>query len=232
MPAQLPNLAATRWNASCRDAVLTARRAGLGSASIQELFESALAVGSRGGGVVGFVECNERDLYGMATLVENSTGVALQPMLIGELRPGWEADFDVVAVPMFHLADLVELTVDLDRVVELNFIPSRGVLRQLATIPPSDVVAVAAPTPRGVERMRGLVGQYYGGTVLTPDLDSDAPFEGVDVLVHPWAIAIGADLLARIRREVVIDWELDPGSAATFAGRIAVAMEGRDNVAK
>ncbi|NOY57018.1 MAG: GntR family transcriptional regulator [Actinobacteria bacterium] len=206
-----------------RDAVLTARRAGLGPARIQELFESALAVGGRGVGAVAFVECNRYDLDHMTPLVENTTGVALRPLLFDELTPGWADEIDVVATPVFHLADLAELSCDLNRVVDLNFIPPRSVLRQLAMISPSAVAAVVAPTPRGVERVRALVSQYYAGTILAPDLDGDAPFEGVDVLVHPGAIAIDGDLLVGVRKEIVIDWELDPGSAATFAGRVAAA---------
>jgi hypothetical protein len=123
---------------------------------------------------------------------------------------------------MFHLADLVELSEDLDRVVEINFIPSASVLRELSTLGSSAVVAVAAPTPRGVERMRALVSQYYAGTILTPDLDEDRPFTGVDVVVHPRAIELDADLLEEVK-EVVIDWELDQASATTFVARVAAA---------
>lgn len=218
-----PELGRDEVERAVRDAVLAARRSGLGPALIRELFESALAVGSRGVGIVAFVECNQNDLGRMATLVENTTGVALKPMLIDELRPGWENEIDIVATPVFHLADLVEISDDLSRVVELNFIPSQSVLRELATISPAAVAAVTAPTRRGVERMKALVSQYYAGTILTPDPDSNEPFKGIDVLVHPGAITIDANLLAGVRREIVIDWELDPGSAATFAGRVAVA---------
>lgn len=206
-----------------RDAVLTARRSGLGPARIRELFESALAVGSLGVGTVAFVECNRADLDRMATLVENTTGVALQPVLIDELNPGWESEYQVVATPLFHLADLLEVSDDLERVVELNFIPSASVLRQLSTLSPSATVAVAAPTKRGLERMRALVGQYYGGRILTPDLEADSPFEGVDVVVHPGAIDLSDLELGETAREIVIDWVLDPTSAATFASRVAVA---------
>lgn len=160
----------------------------------------------------------------MTPLVENTTGVALRPLLFDDLTPGWDDEIDVVATPVFHLADFAELSYDLDRVVELNFIPPRSVLRQLAMIPPSAIAAVAAPTRRGVERMRAMVSQYYAGPILTPDPGNDAPFDGIDVLVHPGAITIDPETLAGVRREIVIDWELDPGSAATFAGRVAATM--------
>jgi len=218
-----PELGKDEVERAIRDAVLTARRSGFDTARIRELFEASLAVGTRGVGVVAFVECNRRDLHRMVQLVENTTGVALKPMLITELQPGWESQIDVVATPIFHLADLVEVSVDLDRVVEINFIPSASVLRELSTLRSPATVAVAAPTARGVDRMRALVSQYYGGSILTPDLDGDETLEGVDVLVHPRAIELDARVLAGVRKEIVIDWELDPGSAATFLSRVAAA---------
>jgi DNA-binding transcriptional regulator YhcF (GntR family) len=217
-----PELSKDEVDRTIRDAVMVARSSGLGSVRIRELFESALAIGSGDAGVVAFVECNRADLERMASLVENTTGVGLKPKMIDELQPGWESEIDVVATPMFHLADLVELSEDLDRVVEINFIPSASVLRELSTLGSSAVVAVAAPTPRGVERMRALVSQYYAGTILTPDLDEDRPFTGVDVVVHPRAIELDADLLEEVK-EVVIDWELDQASATTFVARVAAA---------
>ena len=219
----VPDLSRDEVEKVVRDAVLTARHSGFDSRRIREAFESALSIGARGHGVVAFVECNLGDLDRMAPLLERTTGVTLKPMLIEELKSGWEEVIDVVATPMFHLADLVEISVDLDRVVELNFIPSPSVLRELSTLRPSAVVVVAAPTKRGVERMRALVSQYYAGTILTADLADDMPFEGADVVIHPGAIDLSGYDTSAVRREIVIDWELDPTSAATFAGRVAAA---------
>jgi DNA-binding transcriptional regulator YhcF (GntR family) len=219
-----PELGRDEVERAIREAVLAARRSGLGTARIRELFESVLSVGSRGTGVVAFVECNLKDLNRMARLVENTTGIALRPLLLDELRPGWESEIDVVAAPMFHLADLVGVSEDLDRVVELNFVPSSSTLRELSTLHPSAVVAVAAPTPRGLERMRALVSQYYGGTILAPELGDTASFRGVDVVIHPGGIELRDILPTDVRQEIVIDWELDAGSAATFPGRVAAAM--------
>jgi len=218
-----PDLDRNEVERAIRDAVLAGRRSGLGTARIREMFESVLAVGSRGVGVIAFVECNPKDLDRMVRLVENTTGVALNPMLISDLGPGWESEIDVVVTPMFHLADLMEVSKDLDRVVELNFIPSASVLRELSTLRLSATVAVVAPTPRGVDRMRALVSQYYAGPLLTPDLDGGETLEGVDVLVHPRAIELDEDLVAGVSKEIVIDWELDPGSSATFLSRLAAA---------
>ena len=218
-----PELSRDEVERAISDAVLVARRSGQSMARIRELFESALAMGSGLGGVVAFVECNQRDLNRMSQLVENTTGVVLKPMLIDELKPGWENQIDVVATPMFHLADLVDVSEDLNRVVELNFIPSASVLRELSTLRPSAAVAVVAPTVRGLERMRALVSQYYAGIILAPDLDGGAPFDGVDVIIHPGAIDLSEMELHDVHRVIVIDWELDPGSASTFAGRVSAA---------
>lgn len=218
----VPRLGTDEVERTLRDAVLTARGSGLDSANIREMFESALAVGSSDAGVVVFVECNQQDLDRMTRLVESTTGVALTPKMIDELGPGWESEIDVVAAPMFHLADLVEVSDDLDRVVELNFIPSASVLRRLSTISPDAVVAVAAPTARGLERMRALVSQYYVGQILAPDLDVDRPFAGVDIVVHPRAIELEDELLGGAS-EIIIDWELDRASSTTFVVRVAAA---------
>jgi hypothetical protein len=126
---------------------------------------------------------------------------------------------------MFHLADLVGLSEDLDRVVELNFIPLASVLRELSMIGPNATVAVVAPTPRGIERMRALVGQYYAGAINAVDVHDPASIEGVDVIVQPVAMDLAPYDFSGVRQTIVIDWELDPVSAATFAGRVAAAAE-------
>lgn len=211
-------------SAEVRRAVSVALTAGLDGHRIREIVESSLAAGSRAGGVVAFVECNEGDLTRMAQLVENATGVALMPVMIEDLQPGWEETIGVVTTPLFHLAGVVAVTQDVDRVVELNFVPSSRVLRDLATIEPSARVGVVAPTARGVVRMKALVSQYYEGPIRTPALEEPASFDEVDVLVHPSALELPAGVLDRIHRRVVVEWELDPASAAAFAARVSAAM--------
>ncbi len=216
-----PELGREEVERAVRSAVIAARRAGLDTEATRELFESALAVGRRRAPVVAFVECNPRDLERMTALVENTTGISLSPMLLDDLDSGWEDEIDVVAAPVFHLADLVAVSHDLDRVVDLNFVPSAGVLRELSTLGDSTVIAVVAPTDRGVERMRALARQYHGGNIVAPDFGADEPFEGVDVAIHPAAMELDpADLLG-VEKVIVIDWELDPRSASTFADRVA-----------
>lgn len=216
-----PTLSPGEADGAIRDAVLKARRAGLRTAQIRELFEATLGLGGRQVGVVGFVECNTFDLDRMSTLVESATGVAIKPLLLENLNADWSDHIKVLATPLFHLADLAERGIDLDRVVELNFVPSPGALRKLATIDHAAAVGVVAPTKRGVDRMRALVGQYFTGSILAPDPDAPDAFDGLDVVVHPAAIDLDSLGVDGSIQTVLIDWEIDPASASTFAGRVA-----------
>ena len=87
----------------------------------------------------------------------------------------------------------------------------------------SPVAPGSALRARGVERMKALASQYYAGTILTPDLSGPDAFAGIDVVIHPgWFDLVVLDL-GDMKREIVIDWELDPGSAAMFPSRVAAA---------
>ncbi len=220
----VPALSPGEAEKAIRDAVLKARRSGFGAAQIRELFEAALGLGGRQVGVVGFVECNSFDLDRMSTVIENATGVALKPILLEELTPDWREQVNLLATPIFHLADLAELGIDLDSVVELNFVPSSGALRELATIEHDTAVGVVAPTRRGVERMKALVGQYYTGPIQTPDPSKPGAFDGLDVIVHPGAVDPDTLGIDGSTKTVRIDWEIDQGSASTFAGRVASSL--------
>lgn len=219
-----PTLSSAEAETAIRDAVLKARRAGFATAQIREMFEAALGLGGRHHGVIGFVECNEFDVHRMTTLIENATGVALKPILIDDLTEDWENQVEALAAPIFHLADLAEIGVDLDKVVELNLVPSSGALRELATVPANAAVGIVAPTPRGVERMKALVSQYYTGAILTPDLSNPDALAELDVVVHPAAIDVDSIGASGDTRTILVDWELDPASAATFAGRISARL--------
>lgn len=204
-----------------RRAVVKARRAGFGTARIREMFEASLSVGGTGLGRIAFVECNQYDLDRMLSLVRNATGVALEPILLDKLDDSWENSFDHLAAPMFHLTDIAELGIDLDKVTELNFVPSTNTLRQLASIGPREVVGVIAPTSRGVTRIAALANQYTTGTIHELDINKPDKIKSVDVLVYPAALDTEALDLSSVPIQIKIDWELDPTSAATFVGRAA-----------
>jgi DNA-binding transcriptional regulator YhcF (GntR family) len=171
-----------------------------------------------------FVECNPYDLERMATLVENATGVSLDRVLLdGAVGAGLELDreYDVIAAPLFHLADLAGHVNGLDSVVEINFVAAAPVLRRLATIECGHRVVVAAPTSRGLDRLRALVRQYYAGDVERFLIGTDPVdrLDGVDVVVRTHAAVVPARC-----DQIVIEWELDAGFAAAFRARVAEVL--------
>lgn len=204
--------------------IVRARAVGLGSEDLRAAFAAALQRASRQP-TVAFVECNKTDLEHMAAMVENATEIELVRVLLDETVEPLDETFEVVAAPLFHVADLVD-RVALDRVVELNFIPPPAVLRQLATLDHGACVVVAAPTRRGLERIGALVRQYYPGTVelFLSGVDDDRRLRAFDVLVRTHASGLTPEAIALVSHDIVIEWELDPSSAMTFRSRLDAAL--------
>ena len=92
---------------------------------IDRLFREVLQ-GGAGALRVGFVECNTVDATDLAVAVTNATGVTLKPVLLDDMDDGegWPDAFDVLASPLYHLADIKAKTGSLDRVVEVVVLPS------------------------------------------------------------------------------------------------------------
>lgn len=205
--------------------VARARAAGLSLDAVRDLVDQALAVAG-GRPRVAFVECNKTDLEIMATRLENATGVELDRVLLDEAAADLDDHYDVIATPLFHVADLVHVVRGLDRVIEINFVADAARLRELATLDPQTRVAVASPTQRGLQRMRSLVQQYYPGpvrTILASEADAGALAE-IDVLVRPHAVLLPPEALAAVKQEICIEWELDEASARTFRARVDAAL--------
>ncbi len=204
--------------------VSRASAAGYDRILIERMFEKALASVTTTTRVA-FAECNPFDLGRMFRIVENATGVAVEPLLLDELADDWTETFDVVAVPLFHLADVAAKSPGLDRVVELNFVPAAGVLRRIATIDPRCRVVVVLPTRRGIERISSLVRQYFSGSIEAhlggadgiPDLGSG------DVLVTTHALGLSDEQVASLPEVIQVDWALDQHSARTFKLRVEQA---------
>ncbi|MFQ5516025.1 MAG: GntR family transcriptional regulator [Acidimicrobiia bacterium] len=205
--------------------IARARSAGYGFDTIQQMFDGAVAA-AHSGPVVAFVECNPIDLRQLADLVENATGVALKPVLLTEITPDWREAYDVMAAPLFHLADVASAAGSLERVVELNFVPGPAAIRELAVIDPDETVTVAAPTDRGLERMRSLVRQFYPGRVrVVPSAgNNQAELVRGSVLVHTNASVLDDTVLANTKRVIMIRWELDAVSAGSFWNRVEAAL--------
>ncbi|MFP3914423.1 MAG: GntR family transcriptional regulator [Actinomycetota bacterium] len=175
-----------------------------------------------------FMECNTIDLEHMAQMITNATGVDLIPLLLDDLPESSEEQFDVIAVPLFHIADLKDRVQDYSKVVELNFHPSPQGLRRLATLDPSTRVVVSAPTDRGMERMLSLTRQFFPGEVATHHSLNDDPeaLTEYDAVVYTNAAQLEPDVLDRVPHPILIEWELDPASSATFLARVGQAANG------
>ena len=51
-----------------------------------------------------------------------------------------------------------------------------------------------------------------------------AVLDAADVIVHPADLDMDFLSLTNVERRILIDWELDPVSASTFAGRAAAVL--------
>lgn len=175
-----------------------------------------------------FLECNTIDLEHMSQMVTNATGVSLVPMLLDDLSERTESQFDAIAVPLFHIADLGGKVSDYSKVVELTFHPSARALRRLATLDPSTRVVVSAPTARGMERMVSLTRQFFPGPVDTHHSLSDDPeaLVGYDAVVYTNAAQLDPEVVEKVPHPILIEWELDPVSSSTFATRAGKAASG------
>lgn len=204
--------------------VVRATAAGYEVSAIGQMFQKAVASATTTV-VVAFAECNVFDLGRMFRIVENATGVAVKPLLLDDLADDWTEVFDVVAVPLFHLADVAAKSPGLDRVVELNFVPTTVALRRIATLDPDGRVVVVLPTERGIERVSSLVRQYYAGRIETRigGTDDIPHLDPGDVLVTTHALGLSEQQSAALPEVIQVDWELDQHSARTFKLRVEQA---------
>ena len=203
------------------------RAGGIAVDRIHRLFREVVDRGS-GSPEVGFVECNEVDAGALGSAITNATGVIVHPVVLDDLENGWRDRFDVLATPLFHLADVKARVGALDRVVELVFLPAAGPLRQLADLESTAVVTVASPTRRGLEVIAALVNQYFPGEVRRALVGEDGvlPVQDIEVLVFNNAARLGPEALTGVRRPIRLEWELDAGSAATFPARVEAVASG------
>lgn len=210
-----------------RDAIGRARRAGLAEPEIRAIVTEALEAVDGAAPRIALVECNQADLERFRALVENASGLRVHPVLLADVGDRrLDQEFDAVAAPLFHFQDLVDVVADLDAVVEVGVVVAPAVLRRLAMLEPHQRVAVATPTARGVERIGALVRQYFAGEVVGHRLGSD-PVEhlaGVDVVVRSNAGELTAAERAAVREVIRVDWELEPGFAATFRAQVHRAV--------
>ncbi len=167
--------------------------------------------------------------------VTNATGVTLKPVLLDDMDDGegWPDAFDVLASPLYHLADIKAKTGSLDRVVEVVVLPSTATMRRLATVEPSAVVTVVSPTERGLVLMTAIARQHFAGEVrpmLVPG-DGTLPDQSdIDVLLYNAATRLTPEAVSGVPSSFRLEWELDASSAASFPARVeAVAKSLRES---
>ena len=205
-------------------ALLRLRASGMSASDARELVDRALEVVFSDPTIL-FLECNLIDLEQMAQTVTNATGVDLIRMLLDDAPADLDKRYDVIAVSLFHIADLNGSVRDFSKVVELDFRPSSAALRRLATLDPASRVVVSAPTERGIERMSSLTRQFFPGKVDSHHSLNDAPevLETYDGVIYTNAAQLSEAYLAGVANPILIEWELDPASSSSFLARVAAA---------
>ena len=177
---------------------------------------------------IAFAECNVTDLHQMTELIVNATGVEMKPILIDDLaRRDSAVAFELIATPLFHLGEVLDVIDDDDRIVELNFTASSKTLREIAALSSERVITVAAPTESGAERIAGLLRTVFRGTVneLVPPSGDAGALDEVDVLVYVNAMQLGLAQLDRAQQVIRIDWQLDGTSADHLRTRVLALRE-------
>ena len=68
--------------------------------------------------------------------------------------------------------------------------------------------------------------QYFPGSIdaFHTGHDESGTLDGSGTLVHSAASGLEAETVARFEREILIEWELDLGSALTFRSRLDGAL--------
>lgn len=182
---------------------------------------------------IAVVECNERDLRNVQDLMQRALEVEVQPVLIHEAQGRrLDREFNAVAVPIFHLNDVADLVDDLDQVVELNLVASPVALRQLIDVRDEERLVVVAPSPRGIQWMTALVGQYFPGQIdaVHVGVDDLSALDDAPVVVVNNAARVPDEVLAGVERVIAIEWELDSRFVPALRSRIeSVIALGNDH---
>ena len=154
----------------------------------------------------------------MIKILNNSTGIEVNPILIDDLIGDNIKKSDLISTPIFHISEVYEKTGSSEKIVGLNFIPKSEVLNKIALLDKSKTVTVIAPTDRGVERMLSLVRQYFTGKILCLKKfpRNNFSFTDNDVVITNRAAALKEEDLNLVKNTIMVDWELDSESAENF----------------
>jgi len=204
-----------------RSIIRNAQNAGLSHEKISELFNFTLN-NNRQNPKIAFAECNKFDLSRMSKILNNSTGIEVNPILIDDLTGDNIKNWDLISTPIFHISEVREKMGSSEKIIGLNFIPKSEVLNKIALLDKSKTVTVIAPTDRGVERMLSLVRQYFPGKILCQNKfpRNNFSFTDNDVVITNRAAALTEEDLNQAKKIIVVDWELDSDSVENFRLRI------------
>lgn len=172
---------------------------------------------------IAVVECNERDLRAVQHMVQQMIDVEVQPVLLSDVKDRMlDREFDAVAVPSFHLSDVVDLVDDVAQVVELNLVASRRARRQRIAVKDEKRLTVVAPSARGIQWMKATVGQYFPGQVDTLHVGTDdlSALDNTSIVVRNNAANVPDEVLAGLDRVISIEWELDDQFVANLRSRV------------
>ena len=166
----------------------------------------------------------------MSNILNNSTGIEVNPILIDDLTGDNIKNWDLISTPIFHMSEVREKMGSSEKIIGLNFIPKSEVLNKIALLDKSKTVTVIAPTDRGVERMLSLVRQYFPGKILCQKKfpRNNFSFTDNDVVITNRAAALKEEDLNQVKNTIMVDWELDSESAENF--RLQIKKKYKSNL--
>ena len=212
-----------------KSVIRNAQNAGLSHEKISELFNFTLN-NTIQNPKIAFAECNKFDLSRMSKILNNSTGIEVNPILIDDLTGDNIKNWDLISTPIFHMSEVREKMGSSEKIIGLNFIPKSEVLNKIALLDKSKTVTVIAPTDRGVERMLSLVRQYFPGKILCQKKfpRNNFSFTDNDVVITNRAAVLTEGDLNQVIKFIVVDWELDSESAENF--RLQIKKKYKSNL--
>jgi GntR family transcriptional regulator len=187
-----------------RDAVRRCLELGLSASEVGAL---AADLAERAGDdrlAVCFVECNEDRATYFAAELEDRVGIAVRPLVLGELD-ATSLQADLVITTFFHLAEVRSLARrTTSEVVAIVFAPHVSTLVQIAAVPKERRVGVWYSTDDQATTIRDSLADTGIHNVTVLHGSGEAELEGVDLVVIPTETP---DLRERLEGRVkVIEW--------------------------
>lgn len=161
-----------------------------------------------------FVECNAVEVATMSDRVAREVEIRIEPLLVEELRADpARVRGGLVLTTFFHRAEVRGIVGDDAEILPLAAVPSEAAMRALSDLPRDASVVAVGPDERTAQQIAGLATHYAlaraVGVSLTDTDRLEAAVDGADVVVVTNATGLAPALLARARRVVVVEFELE-----------------------